>query len=260
MVIHPLFEFDAVSWQKDKATALNVGICPPGICLTPDHHSNIISSVSDRSLVRNRVETIYYPVRTRAARPDATKLLRCVVSAGRCEVQGSSRNCHLRHSRSHSQAVWESSASFLGCWHDTARICCCAPASAIDQYLLPTGRSAANPLTVVAAVGHTDGRAAYYTGSANNRRRIRDAVNKHNLGSVGFWSVYLAFNITPERSMAVRLSITTTVYVVQRNQWISSWDVSCASFDLPNDDWLTDWQYSFASETHTIWHKYSKIT
>ena len=260
MVIHPLFEFDAVSWQKDKATAMNVGICPPGICLTLDHHSNIISSVSDRSLVRNRVETILPSSHTyRPTRCDKAVALRRVVSAGRCEVS-SSRNCHLRHSRSHSQAVWESSASLLGCWHDTARICCCAPASAIDQYLLPTGRSAANPLTVVAAVGHTDGRAAYYTGSANNRRRIRDAVNKHNLGSVGFWSVYLAFNITPERSMAVRLSITTTVYMVQRNQWISSWDVWCSSFDLQNDDWLTDWLYSFASETHTIWHRYSKIT
>ena len=72
---------------------------------------------------------VYYPVRARAARPDATKLLRCVESCRQCEVQGSSRNCRLRHSRSHSQAVWESSASLLGCWHDTARICCCAPCS-----------------------------------------------------------------------------------------------------------------------------------
>ena len=62
------------------------------------------------------------------------------------------------------------SASFLGCRHVTARICyvlrrrCCqAPVpAAVDRYLLPTRRSAANPPHTVAAVDRqerrTDGR------------------------------------------------------------------------------------------------------
>ena len=72
-----------------------------------------------------------------------------------------------------SRLIWSSlrtsslcSASSLGCQHDTARICyvlrrrCCqAPVpAAVDRYLLPTRRSAANPPHTVAAVDRQDRR------------------------------------------------------------------------------------------------------
>jgi len=49
------------------------------------------------------------------------------------------------------------SASSVGCQHDTARICCWAPApAAVNQYLLSTRRSAANPPHAAAAVDRWD--------------------------------------------------------------------------------------------------------
>jgi len=65
------------------------------------------------------------------------------------------------------------SASSVGSQRDAARFCCLAPArlqhgarsapAAIDRYLLPAGRSAANPPAAVSAVDRWDRRTDIYT-------------------------------------------------------------------------------------------------
>ena len=58
------------------------------------------------------------------------------------------------------QVCAESPPSAVGSQHDatlTASVCyCCTPPIAVDRYLLPAGRSAANPSTAVAAVDRWD--------------------------------------------------------------------------------------------------------